>query len=165
MAKDEKKHVGVTPSAEAEKAEWDVVQNTKTEMKVRGITFRIGGVYYDTLDKITTILLKEKDEKKVTAKCAAAIYLNGFFKMRLLWWAVWRWFYYVKQLTDEEMTPVVLEFKKKADSAKASYYLNIISLTDIRQTQMTMTMEEAERFRRELLGASRGQQPPRHKEG
>lgn len=149
----------LTPSKEAEKQEWDIVSNAKTKVMVRDVEFKIGGIYYDTLDKITDIIENEKEEKRITAKCAAAIYLNGYFRLRLFYWLVWRWFYYVKQLTDEEMAPAVMELKKKAESARAMYYLNIISLTDVRQTMMAMTMDEAERFRRELLGGNPGQQP------
>ena len=152
------------PSAAAEREQRDIVNNKKTRIDVRGTTFKIGGIYNDTLDHITDVLQQEKDDKKVTAKCTAYIYLNGYFKNRLLYWAVWRWFYYVKQFTDDEMRDVIAECKKKADSQAQAYLLNIILLTDVRQTSMAMTREEAQHIQAELRGGHRGVQPPQPKE-
>lgn len=144
------------PSQEAEKELRDIVRNEKTSIEVRGTKFNIGGIYNDTLDWITDILTYEKDDKRITAKCAAAAWLNGYFRLRLFWWAVWRWFYYVKQYTDTELQPIIAECKKKADSDQFMYYLNIISLTDVKTTAMTRTMKEAKPILPELRGALAG---------
>lgn len=144
------------PSAEAQKEQRDIVRNEKDVVEVRGTKFRIGGIYNDTLDWITDILTYEKDDKRITAKCAAAVWLNGFFRLRLFWWAVWRWMYYVKQYTDTELQPIIAECKKKADSDQLMYYLNIMSLTDVKTTAMTRTMKEAQPILPELRGALHG---------
>lgn len=173
------------PSPEAEKELHDIVHNVKTEVKVRDTTFRVGGIYNDTLDKITSILIdadaaereesrseekmsqSEKEhlerirfvrERKVTAKCAAAIVLNGFFRIRLLWWLVWRWFFYVRQYTDEEFAPLIVELKKKADSERTAFLVNTTFLIDVRTTTMTMTRKEASRIRQELITDGLGRQ-------
>lgn len=150
------------PSPEAEKTLVDIVNNNKTEIDVRGRKWKIGAVYNDTLDWITNILQNEDNSAKVNAKCFAALYLNGFFALRLFWWIVWRWFYYVRQYTDEEMAPVIAEVKKKVTAKQTMYFVNIISLIDMKTTTQAMTKEEAARIRRELSGASLGQpQSPR----
>lgn len=173
------------PSPEAEKELHDIVHNVKTEVKVRDTTFRVGGIYNDTLDKITSILIdadaaereesrseekmsqSEREhlerirfvrERKVTAKCAAAIVLNGFFRIRLLWWLVWRWFFYVRQYTDEEFAPLIVELKKKADSERTAFLVNTTFLIDVRTTTMTMTRKEASRIRQELITDGLGRQ-------
>lgn len=151
------------PSAEAQKEQRDIVRNEKTAIEVRGTTFRIGGIYNDTLDWITDILTYEKDDKRITAKCAAAAWLNGYFRLRLFWWAVWRWFYYVKQYTDSELQPIIAECKKKADSEQFMYLLNIMSLTDLKTTSMTRTMKEAQPILPELRGALHGAAQSAHK--
>ena len=159
-----KKNKEITePSFEAEKAQRAIIKNTKEKVQVRNITFNIGGIYYDTLDKITDILLEEKDEHKVTAKCAAAIYLNGYFRLRLFYWMVWRWFYYGKQLTEDEIAPAVALLKKKVELQRQAYLLNIIFLTDVRTTTMQMKREEAKHIRQELHGATAGQASVDHK--
>ena len=173
------------PSPEAEKELHDIVHNVKTEVKVRDTTFRVGGIYNDTLDKITSILIdadaaereesrneekmsqSEREhlerirfvrERKVTAKCAAAIVLNGFFRIRLLWWLVWRWLFYVRQYTDEEFAPLIVELKKKADSERTAFLVNTTFLIDVRTTTMTMTRKEASRIRQELITDGLGRQ-------
>lgn len=146
------------PSKEAEKALHEVVNNEKSTIEIRGKKFKVGAIYNDTLDWITDILQNEKKANRVNAKCFAALYLNGYFSLRLFWWIVWRWFFYVKQYTDEDMAPYIAEVKKKVSTQSALYYVNTMSLTDIRTTTMAMTMEEAERFRRELSMANRGRQ-------
>ena len=173
------------PSPEAEKELHDIVHNVKTEVKVRDTTFRVGGIYNDTLDKITSILIdadaaereesrneekmsqSEREhlersrfvrERKVTAKCAAAIVLNGFFRIRLLWWLVWRWFFYVRQYTDEEFAPLIVELKKKAASERTAFLVNTTFLIDVRTTTMTMTRKEASRIRQELITDGLGRQ-------
>lgn len=173
------------PSPEAEKELHDIVNDVKTEVVVRDTTYKIGGIYNDTLDKITSIAieadaqdrsdLKDIDTKtdrererierrvrirdrKVSAKCMAAAVLNGYFRLRLLWWFVWRWYYYIRQYTDAEMTNLIVEIKKKVDLERTAFLVNTTFLTDIRTTSMTMTRKEASRIRQELLTDGVGQQ-------
>lgn len=147
------------PSKEAKKALREVANNEKSAIEIRGKKFKVGAVYNDTLDWVTDILQDEKTKpNQVNSKCFAALYLNDYFLLRLFWCIVWRWFFYVKQYTDEEMAPYIAEVKKKVSTQSALYYVNTISLIDIQTTTMAMTMEEAERFRRELSMANRGRQ-------
>lgn len=159
----EKKEKASQPSQEAEKVLNGIVNNSKTEVEVRGKKWKVGAVYNDTLDWITNILQNEENPAKVNAKCFAALYLNSFFSLRFFFWIVWRWFYYVRQYTDEEMAPVIAEVKKKVTAKQTMYFVNTISLIDMRTTTQAMTKEEAEHIRRELSGASLGQQQSPHK--
>ena len=59
---------------------------------------RIKWIRKGTLRKITHIINDGKDgmdyEDTVTARIAAAYWLNGYWGIRLLHWAVWRWMWH-----------------------------------------------------------------------
>ncbi|WP_052340671.1 hypothetical protein [Bacteroides sp. 14(A)] len=84
-------------TTEQEKALNSIVENKKDIVKIRGRKFSISWMRNRTRRKVTDIFLEEKEEDKVSAKCAAALVLNGYFKIKFFYWLLWRWFYYVKQ--------------------------------------------------------------------
>lgn len=124
----------------------DIAEAEKDVVVLRGNKWRIGWLRNGTKRKITQIFLKEKQEDKVGAKCVAALILNGYWKINLFYWFLWRWFYYVKQYSDIEMLPVVEMCKKKLQVT--GYFVLTILLTGIKDTIMMMTREEAERSHR-----------------
>lgn len=144
----------VQPNADDERLLNAVVEDSVDVVVVRGRKFRIGWLRNRTKRKITDILLNEADDDKVNSKCAAAIVLNGFFKIWLLYWFLWRWFYYVMQYGDAELLPVIEMGKKKV--RLEHYCAATILLTDMRDTVMMMTREEVGRIRQESIGALRG---------
>lgn len=96
---------------------------------------------------MSDIILNEKDETKVGAKCAAVAILNGFWAYNLFYWIVWRWLYYIKQYNDEDYIPLMELCKKKLGAE--NYYLLTILMTGMKDTMMAMTRKETERFLRE----------------
>ena len=142
-------------TTEQEKALNSIVENKKDIVKIRGRKFRISWMRNRTRRKVTDILLEEKEEDKVSAKCAAALVLNGYFKIKFFYWLLWRWFYYVKQYSDKELLPLVDMCKKKAQLE--DYFLITIYLTEMRDTIKSMTREEVNRIRQESFMAQRGQ--------
>mgnify|MGYP000113932552 FL=1 len=48
----------------------------------------------------------------MNSKCAAAIVLNGYWKILFFYWFLWRWFFYVMQYSDEELLPLIETGKK-----------------------------------------------------
>lgn len=156
------------PTAADEKLLQSVVNNEKSVVVVRNKKFRVGSLYNDTIDWVSNILVKNGDtadtDRATRCKAAAAMALNGFFRLRLFYWFLWRWYFYVRQYTDEELQPLFAEFTKKVSAMWASYCINTISLTDARNTKMQMTREEAEHFRAVLSMAQRGARAQASKE-
>lgn len=123
-----------------------------TEVGIPGTRkkYRIRWMKHETLWKITDIVLEDKEDRKTGCKIGAAVVLNDYWKLKFWWWALWRWFYYVRQYSDEQMLPIVMEGKKKVPQA-AFYEITMYSI-GMRDTIMTMKKEEVERFLQEHRG-------------
>ena len=132
------------PTVEDEKLLNEVIENNPDELEAFGRKWKIGYLRNGTKRKVTNILMREKQEDKVSSKCTAALLLNGYFKIFFFYWILWRWLYYIKQVGDEELLPIMEYCKKKVDVE--SYCLVTIYLTEMRDTIMTMTREEVNRF-------------------
>jgi len=136
---------------EDEQALVSVVENEKTEVLLRGHRLKVGWMHPATADWISALMTKDGDENKVLAKCAALIRLNGFWKCHLFYWCVWRWYYYIRQYTSAELTPLFEVAQKKTAQEAAPAYLNAtILLTALSTTKKQMTKAEAERTLRAL---------------
>ncbi len=129
------------PTAEDEALLDDIICNSTDYVQVRKKKYGIKWLRRGTIRKFTSILLKPGDDDKVSCKCAATIILNGFFKVNLFYWFLWRWFYYIKQYGDNELAPVIAIAKKKIPVK--SYFAATILLTAMKDTMMQMTREEA----------------------
>lgn len=138
------------PKTEDEKELNALAENKATEVKVGGKTYRIGALRGGVIRKMTDVILNEKVESKVSAKCCALILLGRLWKIALFYWIAWRWIYYVKEYTEDELRPVIEEAKKKVPVE--AYLINTILLTGMRDTVMSMTREEVRRIRPELSG-------------
>lgn len=143
------------PGLDDERELLSLEENGTSEVTLRGKTLRLHLLNGHAQRKITSVLLgKEGKEQSVSCKCVAAARLNGYFKIRLAWWAVWRWYYYIRQYSEEELVPVVAEIKKKVPLA--AYLANTTLLIGMRETMMQMNREEVYRSLRELSGDSGG---------
>ena len=110
-----------------------------------------------TTDKITCLMLDEGNDSEVLCQCAALIVLNGFWKVHLFYWILWRWFYYIKQYNAAELTPLFEMAQKKTQQEEATAYLqDTILLTALKDTKKQMTKKEAERTLQELRGGKDG---------
>lgn len=143
------------PTIEDEKELNDLLGEKITYVEVRGKQWKCGYLYHGTERKITDIVLNEKDEDKVSCKCCAALILNGLWKIKFFYWIVWRWFYYIKQYKDSELLPFITECKKKVEVEE--YAIATILLTAMKDTIMTKTRAEVQRFQAEQLSAQLGQ--------
>lgn len=142
------------PTVEDEKLLNEVIENNPDELEAFGRKWKIGYLRNGTKRKVTNILMREKQEDKVSSKCTAALLLNGYFKIFFFYWILWRWLYYIKQVGDEELLPIMEYCKKKVDVE--SYCLVTIYLTEMRDTIMTMTREEVRHFLQERRGVQHG---------
>ncbi len=145
------------------------VQNAQTE-EIDGLTYtiveipRTKKVYKvrtltnNQLEDIARLLFRTDEQKtteetiiqdtKIAAK-AAAIYLTpGFWKRKLTYWFKWRWFYYIKQYDNAQLQPII-----SAGYGSTPYidFLKTMSLlANQKDTQMRMTVQEAEKILQEL---------------
>lgn len=132
-----------------------VVENTPTEVELRGKKIKIYWLRRETMRKMSHIMLSDGDESKISCKCAALILLNSYWKIKLFHWALWRWMYYVNQYYDKELEPIINEGKKKVPLE--GYLTTTILLTGMKDTMMTMTRKEVERIRQELSSVQQPQ--------
>lgn len=93
------------------------------------------------------------EENKVACKCAALLRLNGYWSIKFLYWLVWRWFYYIKQYTNDELYPYLEECKKKVPVM--SYLMCTTLLTAMMDTKKQMNRAEVNRIQAEQLSAQR----------
>lgn len=152
-----KKKKAVNPPTEKEEALLDsIVENSKDTVEIRGRKWHVEWMRNGTKRKVTHIMLTEKEDDKVNSKCAAAIVLNGYWKILFFYWFLWRWFFYVMQYSDEELLPLIETGKKKV--RVEGYCACTILLTEMKDTVKSMTREEVNRIRQECFMALRGRQ-------
>lgn len=121
--------------------------------------YRIGKLKNNQLDALARLLMKNdgKDIRKMDeilgdgklACKAAAIYVTpGFFRLKLRYWYLWRWFYYVRQYDNTQLLPIL-----SAGVGSTPYFdfLKTMSiLSNQKTTQMRMTVKEAEALMQEV---------------
>ena len=98
--------------------------------------------------KMTSVALEKGKDDTLSAKTAALIVLNNYWKIKFFYPILWRWFYYFKEYTDEQLSEIISVGKKKVPYI--AFLTNTILVTGMRDTIMTMTKEEAERIRQGL---------------
>lgn len=138
-----------------ERALFGAVENETDYVAVRDKRIGLRDLCGWARHKITKILLKEDtDEFAIGCKCLAAARLNGYFSIKLFWWMLWRWYYFVRRYTDSELTDAICMIKKKV--ASGSYFFNTTLLIGMRETMMSMSREEVAASLRERSTASSG---------
>ncbi len=155
MAKEEKIVKEVT--REDEQTLLDVMENSYDIVEVRGRKLKIRWLHPAITDWISSLVERDGDENKVMAKCAALIRLNGFWKCHLFYPFVWRWYYYIRQYTTLELTPLFEVAQKKTAKTEAQAYLNAMGLLiALKTTKKQMTKKEVEHILQELRSVSDG---------
>jgi len=133
----------------------DLINITRTRNK-----YKIGWMKGYTLECLSKLELKEgvkvddddsekviKYRSKFMSKAASLCILNGI-KIWFFHWIYWRYLYYFKGYTFDQLEPVISTAKKKVPAA--SWYIGSALVNRMKITNLTMTTEEAERFRQEL---------------
>ena len=140
------------PDKQSEELLNDVMEDSIDSVCIRGKKeYKISWLRRGTIRKLTKIMLSKGKEDVISCKSAAAIVLNRYWKITLFHWVLWRWFFFVKEYGEAELFPVIELAKKKVQPEK--YLINTMFLTEMRDTMMAMTREEADRFRLGLLSA------------
>ena len=91
-------------------------------------------------------------EPYFAVKEALLFVLNGYWKIRLFHPILSWWWGKVKGYTEEQMTPIILEGKKKLPLM--AHWTNMAYSVDMRNDWMKMTKTEAEQYRAELLSVA-----------
>jgi hypothetical protein len=116
---------------------------------------KIGWLKRGALRKFTSVMIDgktdAKSESQVSCKLAAIVVLNGFFKIKLFYPLLWRWYYYIKQYDDSVLLPIIEMGKKKVQLTE--YYSIMMLAQGLKDTHQTMTREEASRILQELSSA------------
>ena len=128
------------PNLEEQRTLESIIDNKSDIVIVKNKKYKIKWLYAKTRQKITSIVLQEGHDDTQSCKCAAAITLNGFWKLKLFYWIRWRWFYYIKQYGEQELTSLFATAKKKVPVD--DYYANTILLTGLKDTNMMMKKTE-----------------------
>ncbi len=154
MAEKAKSPLIEQPSIEEQEEYNSIVENDYDEVAVRGRKWKIYWLRNAAKRKVTSILLNKKiDELSVSSRCVAAMRLNGYWSIKFFYWFLWRWYYYFKQYTDNELLGVIALCKKKAEPF--AYYANITFLTEVKDSMMAMTRDEVERIQVALRSEQR----------
>ena len=143
------------PSEELQRA-LDLVLEAEPEKVVfMGKKRSIGWLKRGAIRKFSHVTANEKDEWKRGVKLCAIVLLNNFWKLRLFYWAYWRWLYYIKDLDAIEVLRIVDAAKKKVPSVVCS--LTTILATGMTDLMMAMTKKEVKATR----AGQAGEQPSR----
>jgi len=165
MRKDEEPEVD-QPSLESQLLYLSMTNDDADEVQILGTkkTYKIRWLKNGQLEKLTRLLLHKKDvddgkttgievldeilaDCKLACKASAIIILDGFWKMKLFYWLLWRWFYYIKQYDNVQLQPILDAGKKKVPLRQ--FYGTIISLTEAKDSLMRMRAKEVEAILRE----------------
>lgn len=129
--------------------ELNALANAKPEVITIPYTRRkvkIGWIKSDTVRAINDILLSKKSGSKyecqVSSRFAALLVLNGYWKIKLFYPLLWRWYHYIRQYTDYQLLPIITCGKKKAVPIPS--WLIMTYLHGFSDTLATMTRKEME---------------------
>ena len=124
------------PKPEDEKLLNDVMEDSVDYVEVRGKKYGISWLKRGTIRKFTSTMQKSGNDDKISCQCAAAIILNGYWKIKFFYPFLWRWFFYIKQYGDHELMKVIAVGKKKIPVE--DYLTATIYLTAMKDTMMTL---------------------------
>ena len=93
-------------------------------IKVRGKNYYIRWIKPDVNWRINKIIDNESSKNRSQAihKVFALGVLNGYFKIKLFYPILWRWFYYVKGYTWDELADVITLIKKNSSRSILAGY-------------------------------------------
>ena len=143
------------PTPEQQTALNNVIENSVDEVLIPGTKkkYKIRWIKWGARRKITKIMQSKKpdDEILFLYQVAACIILGGYWRIKLFFPFLWRWLAYIKQYSEEQLSPIIEMGKKKVPVE--SFYLVTISTIGMKDLMMTMTKKEAEPILREQATA------------
>ena len=162
------------PSMDVQQLYLSLISNDPVEVEILRTKkkYKIRWLKNGQLEKLTRLLLHKKsvDEDKTTGsdvmdailedaklacKAAAIIILDGYWKLKFRYWFMWRWFYYVRQYDNIQLSKILEVGKKKVPLQQ--FYGTIMSLTEAKDSLMRMRTEEVEAILQEQSMVERSQ--------
>jgi len=158
------------PSVGSQREYASIVDNTPTVVRILRTRkkYKIRWLKNGQIERLSRLLIRKgktdnedgkhdnpldaiKTDGKIACKAAAIYILDGYWKLKLRYWYLWRWFYYIRQYDNIQLQGILDEGKKKVPLM--GFLMTITSLTGARATLMNMRMEEAEHILQELATA------------
>lgn len=152
------------PDIEQQREYVSLRDNSATPVHIRKKMYRLKWVRGGQIAKLSKLLILGKtqddapspedilsdigESSKLACKAAAVYLLDGYWRLKFLYWYLWRWFYYVRQYDDDDLREVLAVGKKKVPLQQ--FCETIMSLIEAKDTLMMMRTREAERILREL---------------
>lgn len=149
------------PTLDLQEMYLSMINNDAEEVTIHRTNkkYKIRWLKNGQLEKLTRLLLHKKDvdngktsgidaldaileDSKLACKAAAIIILDGFWKIKLRYWFLWRWFYYIRQYDNIQLHPILDAGKKKVPLNQ--FFVTIMSLTEAKDTLMRMRTTEIE---------------------
>ena len=112
------------PNIESQNELNSIIENLPDFVKIRKKIYKIKWLHPITIRKINQIILKEGNDDRASHQTAACIILNNFFKLKFIYPFLWRWFYYVKQYTEADLTEVIAVGKNSASIVLREYHID-----------------------------------------
>lgn len=158
----------IQPTTQDEKELLAINNDEKTVIEIPRSKkkYRIGYIKSYTQERFTKFILDAEPEapnselsvltditkrSRLHHKAAAVIILNDWFKIKLLFPIFWRWLFFIKGYTPDQLQPIIVEGKKKIQAA--DYSINMAFLAMMMETTKLMTTKEAKAYQAELLSA------------
>ncbi len=145
------------PSLAARQAAMSILNDTSTTVAIPGTKHKvkIGFLRDCTVDRVTSLLLEreERDEKAKEAddlmrsaakhpylnlKIAVCYVLNDYWKLKLWFPLVWRWWAYVWRLNESQVASILAEAQKKTADLLSWYSMSLEFGMAIRADLKTM---------------------------
>ena len=139
------------PSLEARRAVMAILNDKPTVVTIPGTRHKVKLSFLRdcTVDKITELLLereaiteRSQDAEELirsvakhpylNLKMAVCYVLNDYWKIRLFFPLVWRWWAYVWRLNESQVGAILSEVKKKTNSYLTWYSMNLACCADMR---------------------------------
>lgn len=160
------------PSVGARKALNDIKNDTATIVPIKGTSksVKIRALKDYTIDRLTQLWLEHdvkvsenaNDTMKQYAgdpylniKQCCLVVLNSWWKISLFYKPMVFLWSKVYGYTQEQLTDILAESKKKLSATLTQYWMNTAFLTDMRNDTVKMLTKEAEQYQAELLSAAR----------
>ena len=158
------------PDKTARKEYMDVVMDIPTEVMIPGTKrkVKLRGLKPYTLERLT-MLWQERDDSipedssdtlksmsldpYFSVKQAVLFVLNEYWRIRLFYPLMWRVWGKWRGYTEEQMSPIIVEAKKKIPLT--AYWTNMVFSVDMRTDWMNLTAKEAEQYQAERLSAAK----------
>ncbi len=128
------------PSIDLQQVLDSVLEDIPTDVEFMGRRHTVNWLKNGTVRWFSHVAVTEKNETKRAVKLCAIVLLNNIWKLRFLYWIVWRWLYYVKDVDAVELLRVLDVAKKKIPSA--AYSLLTILATGMTDVMMMKTKNE-----------------------